>query len=322
MADELLEQIGKDFKNPKHLTAWQRSIGAPRPIKARVDRKWAAAGSRPCYAEALRPMRVDQITADHVYRLLKPLWSDRNDTAARVRGHIARVLAAAKSAGHRSGDNPAAWEENLKDRLGPRKKLTRGHRPALPYEDLPAFMVALRRRPAMSAKALDFAILTAARLGEIRGATWGEIDLDAKLWIIPAARMKMSRPHRVPLCDDALYILKALALLSNRQPDTPIFPGTVAKRPISEAAMMQLIRRMGYNNITQHGFRSCFRDWAGDATSFPRDIIEQALAHAVGNEVELAYRRSDALERRRKVMERWADYCAGRNEVIELARTA
>lgn len=321
VADELLAEIGKSFRNPKHLTCWQRSIGAPRPIKKRINRKFAIAGTSLAYADDLRPMRVDLITADHVYRLLKPLWSERHDTAARVRAHIARVFAAAKSAGYRTGDNPAAWQENLKDRLGARRKLTRGHRPALPYADVPAFVAALRQRAANSARALDFCILTASRLGEVRFATWGELDLEARLWVIPAERMKMARPHRVPLADDVLDILAGAALGSKCRPSDFVFPGNGGVgKPMSEAAMMTLIRRrMGYDGVTQHGFRSCFRDWAGDATSFPRDIIEQALAHRVGNEVELAYRRSDALERRREVMERWADYCAGRNNVVALA---
>ena len=307
----MLAEVCKGFKNPKHEASWRRAIGAPRVTKRREGSSWVDGKLIPSFADKLRSKRVDEITSDDVLAVLNPLWSTRHETASRLRGQIAQVLDAAKAAGHRTGENPAAWEGNLKHRLAARRKLTHGHRAALPYMDLPAFVAALRARPANSAKALEFMILTAARSGEVLGATWSEFDLDAKLWTVPAARMKGRREHRVPLSGAAMDVVMAMALGSNRQSDAYVFPGLLAKRPTSDATVMRLIRRMGYPTITAHGFRSAFRDWAGDATSYPRDIAEQALAHSVGNEVELAYRRSDALERRRKMMESWAAFCTG-----------
>lgn len=320
VADDVLAEVIKGFKNPKHEASWRRAIGAPRTPKVRKGGKWTEGSPVPSYAEPLRPKRVDEVTTNDVLRVLKPLWSSRHETASRLRGQIAQVLDAAKARGHRTGENPAAWGGNLKHMLAARRKLTQGHRAALPYMDVPTFMAALRTRPALSAKALEFAILTAARAGEVYGMTWGEIDLDAKLWVVPPRRMKGAREHRVPLTDAAVEIIKAMALTSNQKPDTYVFPGSKAKAPLSDAAVIRLIRRMGFPKITTHGFRSSFRDWAGDATRYPRDLAEQALAHAITSDVEAAYHRSDALERRRKLMADWADYCAGAQKVIELVR--
>lgn len=321
VADEILAEVTKGFRNPKHEASWRRAIGAPRTPKVQTGGKWVEGTPISSYAEPLRGKRVDEVTTNDVLAVLKPLWSTRHETASRLRGQIAQVLDAAKARGQRTGENPAAWGGNLKHMLAARRKLTKGHHAALPYLDVPAFMTVLRARPALSAKALEFAILTAARAGEAYGMIWGEVDIDAALWVVPAARMKGNREHRVPLSDAALEILKAMALAADSKPGAYVFPGK-PKRPISDAAVMRLIRRMGYPTITVHGFRSSFRDWAGDATSFPRDLAEQALAHAVGNEVEAAYRRSDALERRRQMMASWARFCDGGAEVLELAKSA
>lgn len=322
VADDVLAEVTKGFRNKKHNASWERAIGAPRAVRVQKGGKWIDGTPRESFAHKLRSKPVNEVTANDVLAILRPIWTTRHETASRLRGQIAQVLDAAKAAGHRSGENPAAWEGNLKHRLAARRKLTKGHRVALPYIDLPPFVAALRSRPALSAKALEFGILTAARAGEVLGMTWGEVDVDAKLWVVPAARMKRGVEHRVPLSEPAMKIVRDLALGSNRKPDAFVFPAEKATRSMSDAAIMRLIRRMGYAEITTHGFRSSFRDWAGDATSFPRDIAEQALAHAVGNEVELAYRRSDALERRRTMMEAWATFCAGGAMVIELARSA
>lgn len=314
VADDVLVEVTKGFKNPKHTASWERAIGAPRIVKRYENGKWVDGAERPSFAETLRSKRVDEVTTNDVLAVLKPLWSTRHETASRLRGQIAQVLDAAKAGGHRSGENPAAWEGNLKHRLAARRKLTKGHRVALPYLELPTFITALKTRPASSAKALEFVVLTAARAGEVLGATWREIDLDAKLWTVPGSRMKGGKEHRVPLTPEALAVVEAMALLSKPAPAAFVFPGQSPKRPTSEATMMRLIKRMGYSAITVHGFRSSFRDWAGDATNFPRDLAEQALAHAVGNEVEQAYRRGGALERRRKMMESWATFCDGASQ--------
>jgi integrase len=216
------------------------------------------------------------------------------------------VLDYAKVHGWRSGENPALWRGHLQNVLPARQKLTRGHHPAMPYRDVPAFMQELREKQAMSAIALEFLILTAARTGEVFGATWDEIDLDSGLWTIPAHRMKAGQAHRVPMSEHAI------AILSSRQQargSDYVFPGQKPGRPLSIMAFDMLMRRMKANDYTAHGFRSSFRDWAGDCTSFPREIAEAALAHKVGDAVELAYRRSDALEKRRTLMQAWADYC-------------
>ena len=214
--------------------------------------------------------------------------------------------------GWRSGENPAAWRGNLRNLLPKRQRLQRGHQPAMPYVDIPAFIERLRVSDAMAARALEFTILTVARSGEMLGATWKEIDFKAKLWNVPKERMKAGVPHTVPLSIAAMSLLEKLHLNSQSE---FVFMRTKDK-PLSNMAMMMLLRRMKHNDITVHGFRSSFRDWCGDTTSFPREVAEAALAHKVGDEMERAYRRSDALEKRRKLMQAWADYIG---TVVELA---
>jgi integrase len=225
--------------------------------------------------------------------------------------------------GLRSGENPARWRGGLEHSLPKRQRLTRGHHPALPWRDLPAFMVELRTRDATAALALDFLILTAARTGEVLGARWGEMDRGAEVWIVPAKRMKAGREHRVPLSAAALAILDRLAPLGT-DPERLVFPGQRPGRPLSGMSMEMLLRRMNRDAITVHGFRSGFRDWCGDATSFPRELAEHALAHAAGDATERAYRREQAVERRREMMDAWARFLAGEAgaRVIELRRTA
>ena len=295
-ADKLIESIKAEWRNDKHEYQWRQTLGES-------------------YCQSLRSKRVSQITTEDVLKVLTPVWTAKSETASRLRGRIERVLEFAKVKGWRSGENPAAWRGNLRNLLPRRQKLQRGHQPAMPYGDVPGFMVRLRASDAMAARALEFTILTVARSGETIGAKWQEIDFDRKVWTVPAARMKAGETHVVALSTVAVDLLKRLQELQIA--GDFIFAGDPrpgnrkdAKhgRPLSNMAMIMLLRRMKLADITVHGFRSAFRDWAGDETSFPREVAEAALAHKVGNEVERAYRRSDALEKRRKLMQAWADY--------------
>lgn len=299
-ANDFIEAMKPQFRNAKHIAQWEMTLRD--------------------YAAPLRPKRVDQITTADVLEVLKPYWLTKPETASRLRGRIERVLDAAKAKGHRSGENPALWRGHLDKLLPKRRKLTRGHHAAMPYEDVPAFVAELRQREAMAARALEFTILTAARSGETFGATWKEIDLEAALWLVPAKRMKAGREHRVPLTPRAVEILTELANLGT-EPDAYVFPGQKEGRPLSVMAMEMILRRMKVD-VTVHGFRSAFRDWAGEETSFPREVAEAALAHVVGDETERAYRRGDALEKRRKLMAAWASFCEPKKpgNVLELKR--
>jgi integrase len=244
-----------------------------------------------------------------VLRIIEPIWLTKNETASRVRGRIEKVLDFAKARGLRSGDNPAAWKGNLDALLARRTKLKRGHHKAMPFDSVPSFMAALRERPAISARALEFLVLTAARSGETFGATWQEVDLKERVWSVPGERMKAGKDHRVPLSPRATAILDDMkALAPEAQPGDLIFPGPKVGKPLSDMATSALLKRMKVD-ATTHGFRSSFRDWCGESTAFPREVAEAALAHRVGNEVERAYRRGDALAKRRKLMEAWSAYC-------------
>jgi integrase len=288
-ADAFVKSLSPQWRNEKHRAQWSMTLKT--------------------YAKPLRQLPVDQIDTAAVLDVLQPLWLTKPETAARLRGRIERVLDAAKAKGHRSGENPARWRGHLDHLLPKRQKLTRGHHAALPYADLPALIVDLRSRDAVAALALEFLILTAARTGEVLGATWGEIDLKGKVWTVPAARMKGGREHRVPLSAQAVAVLDKVKLLaaSDEVSAMPVFPGPQRGKPLSGMALAMLLRRMKVET-TVHGFRSSFRDWAGEASTFPREIAEAALAHTVGDATERAYRRGDALEKRRKLMEAWAGY--------------
>ena len=222
-----------------------------------------------------------------------------------MRGRIERVLDAAAARGLRSRDNPARWRGHLANLLPKRQKLARGHHAAMAFDDVPAFVARLRDAEGVSARALEFAILTAARSGEVLGARWSEIDLDAKVWTVPAARMKAAREHRVPLSERAVEILSAPAAMKTGD---YVFLGAKRSGPLSVMALAMVMRRTGAGNFTVHGFRSAFRDWAGERTNFPSEVAEAALAHVVGDETERAYRRGDALEKRRALMEAWAAF--------------
>jgi integrase len=286
VADDVREALSAGFRNEKHKAQWKSSLAT--------------------YGAPLRAKPVDTVTTDDVLAVLKPIWTTKAETASRVRGRIEKVLDAAKAKGYRGGENPASWRGHL-DHLLPRSsKLARGHHAAMPYDEVAAFVADLRGREASAALALELCILTATRSGEILGMRWDEINLDKKIWAVPAHRMKAGREHRVPLSKRATAIL--IRLSEGRSGDF-VFPGQHHGKPLSNKAMELMLRRMKIENATVHGFRSSFRDWAGNSTNFPREVVETALAHVVGDRAEQAYRRSDALEKRRKLMETWASYC-------------
>jgi integrase len=286
-ADRLIEAMRPSWRNAKHAAQWAMTLRE--------------------YAAPLRRLPVDRITTDDVLTVLKPHWTQKPETASRIRGRIERVLDAAKAQGLRSGENPARWRGHLDQLLPRRQRLTRGHHAAMSYTDLPAFMAALRARRATSAAALEFTILTAARSGEVLGARWEEFDLDRAVWTVPAMRMKAGREHRVPLSRRALKIVKAMD--ESRNGDF-VFAGHKPGKSLSVMSLEMVLRRMKIDNATVHGFRSAFRDWAAESTNFTNEVCEAALAHVIGNKAEAAYRRGDLFDKRRKLMEVWAAYCA------------
>jgi integrase len=255
------------------------------------------------YAEPLRALRVDAVDTAAVLDVLKPIWTTKTETAQKTRGLIEAVLNAAKAKGYRSGDNPALWRGHLDHVLPRLSKRERSHHAAMSRHDLPAFVTALHKREGVSALALEFLILTAARVGEVIGADWNEIDLDASVWNRPATRMKNRKGHRVPLSARALEILKGLDGRSG-----PVFAGEKAGQGLSSGAFDRLLDRMKTQNSTVHGFRSTFRDWVGEVSDFPTELAEAALAHTVGDATERAYARGDALEKRRAMMQAWAEF--------------
>lgn len=247
---------------------------------------------------------VAEIGTAHVLKILEPIWQAKPETASRIRGRIETVLDAAKARGYRAGENPARWRGHIAQILPARSRLTRGHHKAMPYVAIPAFVAQLRERDAMAALALEFVILTAARTNEVLGATWGEVDLEKAIWTIPAGRMKAGKEHRVPLPLRAVEILEAVKPLNKAS----LFPAGKHGK-LSTMAMTMLLRRMK-QDCTVHGFRSGFRDWAAECTGYAHEVCEMALAHVIGNKSEAAYRRGDLFEKRRRLMNDWATYCA------------
>lgn len=290
-ADSYIASVESGWRNPVHRQQWRNSLRD--------------------HASCIRDKPIDQVGTDDLLAVLQPIWLTRSETAKRVRGRIEKILDAAKARGLRPRDamNPASWRGHLALLLPAPSKLTRGHHAAMPWQQAPAFMTELRQRSAPAARCLEFTILTAARSGEALDATWREIAFDAKLWTIPAGRMKAGVEHVVPVSEAALDLLSRVRPVEP-EPRSAIFAvGGVAR---SNMAMSMLLRRMKRDDVTVHGFRSTFRDWAGDATSFPRELIEQALAHTIADKAERAYRRGTAVERRRELMEAWASYLSGR----------
>jgi integrase len=250
---------------------------------------------------------VQAVDVGLVMKAVEPVWNTKPETASRLRGRIEAVLDWATVRGYRKGENPARWRGHLDKLLPARGKVRKvEHHPALPYLQLPVFISDLRAQEGVAAQALEFLILTAARTGEVIGARWDEVDLSDRVWVVPAARMKARREHRVPLAAEAVSILEHLQ--QARESDF-VFPGGKKAQPLSNMAMLALLRRMGRGDLTAHGFRSSFRDWAAERTSFPREVAEMALAHSVGDKVEAAYRRGDLFAKRRQLTEAWARFC-------------
>jgi integrase len=266
------------------------------------------------YCAPILDKPVDEISTAEVLSVLQPIWARIPETASRVRGRIEAVLDYAKAHGLRSGENPASWRGHLALILPRRQKLSRGHHAAMDYADVPTFIADLRKCESIAARALEVLVLTAARSAEVLGARWSEIDLEAKVWTIPAHRMKAGREHRVPLSSRALTILEDMARL--RTSGEFIFSGQRYGKPLSSATLETTLRKMKDGGATIHGFRSSFRDWAGNETNFPREVCEVALAHSAGDSTEQAYRRSDSLEKRRALMESWASYCGPQSDNI------
>jgi integrase len=295
-AVEFIEKNRAGWRNAKHRQQWENTLAT-------------------YVYPTLGELPVSAIDAGLVVQVLDPIWAEKPETASRVRGRIEAVLDAATVRGFRQGPNPAMWKGNLAHILPARAKIRKvAHHPALPFDDMPEFLAALRDRQGMAARALEFAALTAARTGEVLGARWGEIDLDAKVWTVPAGRMKAGREHRVPLSDAGLAVLaqvRPLALMKDGAPDpaAPVFPGPRRALPMSNMTMLMLLRRMKRDDLTAHGFRSTFADWAAERTAYPREVVEMALAHAIENRVEAAYRRGDLFEKRRRLMADWAGFC-------------
>jgi integrase len=269
----------------------------------------------------LGALPVQDIDTALVMKAIEPLWSTKTETASRVRSRIESILDWAATRGFRKGDNPARWDGHLENLLPAKAKLAKvEHFEAMPYAALPEFMAQLRRDPAMAARALELTILTAARSNEVLNADWSEIGFSSRVWAIPPARMKSGREHKVPLSNAAVALLSALP----GSHGGIVFPGAKAGRPMNLGALRIHLRRMGQQDVTTHGFRSTFADWAHEQTTFANEAIEMSLAHSVGSAVEKAYRRTDLFDRRRALMSTWADFCAGQEQrsatVTELRR--
>ncbi len=291
-AENYIASHSAGWRNEKHRYQWKATL---------KDYAYPVIGDLP----------VQAVDTTLMLKVLEPIWTTKAETAGRVRQRIESVLDWAKVRGYRDGENPARWRGHL-DKLLPARSRVRQveHLAALPYAKIPDFLANLRARDAIAARALEFLILTAGRTGEVIGARWNEIDLRDKLWTVPASRMKAQREHRVPLSTQALAILDEMQ--TARQGDATdgyVFPGPKLGTPLSNMALLMLLRRMELNELTVHGFRSTFRDWAAERTSYPNHVVEMALAHTVSNKVEAAYRRGDLFEKRRRLMQQWATFC-------------
>ena len=293
VADFFLAAHEAGWRNAKHAQQWRNTLV--------------------CYAfPVVGDLPVADVETAHVLSVLEPVWQAKPETASRLRQRMEAVLDYAKVRGWRTGDNPARWRGHLDHLLPSRGKLAPvEHHAALPWTEIGDFLSKLREQSGIAARALEFVILTAARSGEALGITWNEIDMRAGVWTVPPARMKAAREHRVPLSDAALAVLRSMAEL--RMSDDPaayVFPGARKGKPLSIMAMAMVLRRMKRGDLTVHGFRSTFRDWAAEATGYAREVAEAALAHTLANKVEAAYRRGDLFEKRRRLMNEWATFCS------------
>lgn len=289
-ATAFIEANSPAWRNAKHGDQWRNTLAT--------------------YASpVIGSLPVSKIETAHVLRVLTPIWATKTETATRLRGRIEKILDWAKAQGYRSGDNPAAWRGHLDAGLlaKPSKLADAGHHAALPWAEIGAFMVALRAMQGAGARAMELIILTATRTSEVLNAKWQEIDLDAALWTIPKERMKSFKEHRVPLSVDALAVLATAKAESTG--GEYVFTGR-KMAALSNMACLATLKRMGRGDLTVHGFRSTFRDWVSESTSYPRDVAEMALAHAIEDKSEAAYRRGDLIEKRRALMSDWAAHCA------------
>lgn len=297
-ADEYVETHRSGWSNPKHAAQWAMTLGD-------------------AYCKPIRSKPLADITVDDALAVLRPVWSTVPETARRVRMRLEKVLDAARVRGLRTGDNPARWKGHLDHVLPKHSKSSRGHHAALPWSEMPQFMARLAALPGTAAKAMRFLILTAARTTEVLNAQWSEFDLEKKVWTIPPDRMKSRREHRVPLSPEALVVLNALKGLD----PAVVFPAPSGRgKPLSGMALLMLLRRLKREDVTAHGMRSTFKDWASEKTDFAGEVSEMALAHVVENATEAAYRRGDLFEKRRQLMADWAQYCTQNrvSNVVEL----
>jgi integrase len=289
------------WSNAKHRLEWERSL---------AKYAFPVIGNLP----------VASVNEPLVLKIIKPLWARVPETASRVRGRIENVLGWATVHHYRTGDNPARWDGLLEHALPPVQKGE--HHAAMAYGEVPAFLAKLRQETSVPAKGLEFVILTAARLGEALGATWDEIDLDNRVWTVPASRMKAGKEHKVPLSAAAIAVLQELHAI--RQSDY-VFPGAYPGKAIGKNMPLRLLNEITGTSATVHGFRSSFRDWAAERTNFPEYVVEKALAHTVPSAVERAYQRGDLFEKRRRLMDSWADYCskpAANGKVLTIRKSA
>jgi integrase len=292
-AQRFIDGHTPSWRNPKHAAQWATTIRAY---------------ANPVFGD----LPVGDVATTHVLAALEPMWLIKPETASRLRGRMERILDFAKTRGWRAGENPAAWKGHLALTLPARSKVRKvEHHAALPWPEIGDFMLALQDQQGVGARALQFAILTAARSGEVRGARWSEINRSTTTWLVPAARMKGTREHRIPLSEAALDVLRHMAEVRvSNDSDALVFLGRDAGRPLSDMSLTAVLRRMRLGELTAHGFRSSFRDWAAETTAYPTELVEMALAHAVSNKVEAAYRRGDLFEKRRRLMGDWAVYCS------------
>jgi len=275
------------WKNAKHRAQWPQTLGS---------------FAYPVFGD----LPVAAVDTALVMKAIEPIWLEKPETATRLRGRIESVIDWAKTRGYRQGENPARWKGHLQNLLPAKGKIHRTrHLAAMRFEEVGGFMAELRAQEGIAARALELLILTATRTGELRGAVWSEFDIAERLWTIPAERMKGDREHRVPLSDAAMAVIEQMRALRQSE---HVFPGRDANRPLSETAMLMVLRRLG-RDLTGHGFRSTFRDWCAERSGVPREIAELALSHAVGSAVEQAYMRTDLLQRRRQLMDAWARFC-------------
>ncbi len=305
-AEQYMEGHKAGWRNAKHADQWRNTLET--------------------YAyPVLGALPVQSVDVALVMRVLEPIWATKTETASRVRGRIESILDWASARGYRLGENPARWRGHLENLLPRRSRVQKvKHHPALPYGEVGAFMVDLRRQEGTAASALNFLVLTAGRTGEVIGARWGEFNIQEASWTVPAERVKAGRQHRVPLSPAAITVINSMReVRATERGNGFVFPGGKQGRPLSDAAIWAALKRTGRSDLTVHGFRSTFRDWAAERTNYPREVAEMALGHTVGDRVEAAYRRGDLFEKRRKMMNAWVEYCgtvheAGADKVVPI----